>query len=177
MVPNNMTIDLTKCEICTPTGQRALHMYEKLLHLFPYDRPVYSEIMEKGKKFYTMTNYALFKEEEFVGNVGLYPVSVWYDSKPLELIGIGAVATVPQYRRQGVAKYLLDHCVKIIDKAQKPSMLFTGNPRVYEKHGFDILEQKYFAINSADMNFDIDRRRFKYFETISTDKLQVMAIT
>lgn len=170
-----MAIDFETCEICVPQGQRALAMHEKLWHMFPYDRPVYTEIMEEGKRFYTMTNYAIFDGETFLGNAGLYPVSIWYDGIPLELVGLGAVATVPEYRRQGVAKRLLKYCMEVIDKQQKPSMLFTEEPKVYQNHGYEILAQDYYAVNSEDLNFDIDHFGFEYLETISDEPLGVMA--
>ena len=93
-----MAIDFSECEICTPAGSRKWEMCRVLWDLFPYDRHVYSEIMDKGKKLYTMTNYALFQKEEFLGNVGLYPVSIWMNNEAMEVVGVGAVATVPRHR-------------------------------------------------------------------------------
>jgi predicted acetyltransferase len=168
-------IDFSKCEICTPTGAKLRHMYEKLWQIFPYDRPIYTEMMDTGKNLYTMTNYALFQNDHFLGNVGLYPVSVWYEGVPLELIGVGAVAVVPEYRRMGIARYLLQHCMNIIDNKNKPSILFTEEPGVYREHGFEILEQDYYAVKAIDIDIDIKDCAFKYFETISSSRLQEMA--
>ena len=111
-----MTIDFSKCRIIRPDGQAARKMYKGLWEIFPSDRLVYEEILNKNKTLYSMTNYALFRDDEFIGNVGLLPVSIRYNGEIIELIGIAAVATLPRFRKQGVFKYLMNHCIDLVDK-------------------------------------------------------------
>lgn len=169
-----MTIDFLKCRIITPKGDLALKMHKDLWEIFPYDRPVYDEIMNNNKKLYSVINYALFMDEEFIGNAGLFPVKIWYKGKIAEMIGLGAVATMPQYRKQGVARYLMKHCMEQLDKENKPSILFTELPAVYEDNGYKVVDQDYQAVNAADLNFKNTQLNFEFYQTIEYEQLQVI---
>ena len=168
-----MSIDFNKCEVCTPTGERLQRMNEILWKLFPYDRPVYNELME-GRRFYTLTNYALYRDDEFIGNAGLFPVSIWLDGKIRQMIGIAAVVTVPQYRKQGVAKYLMNYCMDIIDREKKASILFTELPDVYEGHGFATIEQQYLSASAKQIRFDDQGLTRKYLEQLSDKDIEMI---
>ncbi len=169
-----MAIDFSKCEICTPKGLRERVTYKALWEMFPYDRPVYNYMLNEGKRLYTMTNYALFQVDKFIGNVGLYPVSIWFEGRPLEIIGLGAVATVPKYRKKGVMDYLMSHCTNLIDQRCKPSVLYTELPAVYEKYGYMTVNQHYWSLRANRMEFAKGSFTHRYFETINRDELKKM---
>jgi predicted acetyltransferase len=149
-----MGIDLSKCRVCSPAGEQLRSMQRILWELFPYDRPVYDELMKTGDPFYTLGNFALYCDDEFLGNVGLIRLKVWLGGRITEIIGVGAVATVPQYRRMGVAKHLMTHCMKTVDEQQLPAALYTELPIVYEEHGFKTTPQFYPAADLDTVKFD-----------------------
>ena len=167
-----MPIDFSKCRVISPEAQLAQAMYEDLWKIFPYDRQVYDQILNKGKKLYSLINKALFAGDEFIGNAGLFPLKLWYKGKIVEFIGVGAVATMPKYRRQGVASYLMDRCMDEIDRLNKPSILFTELPSVYDKKGFQIVDQKYKAIKKDDFTLKESELNFRYYETLTSEQIK-----
>lgn len=148
-----MGIDFTKCEIVQPEGRLLKSFYRELWEVFPYDRPIYEVLMEKGSSFYPMRNYALYSGDTLLGNAGIFPLKIWQKGKQMNLSGIGAVATMPGYRRQGVASRLLKHCLSIVDRQQDVSILFTELPAVYEPFGFKTVTQEYMSIIIEDGMF------------------------
>ena len=169
---NMKALDFSQCQIITPQGQPEQQMFRDLWEIFPYDRPVYDKIMNEGKKLYSVKNYALFQEDNFIGNVGLFALKIWYQGKETDLIGVGAVATMPQFRKQGVARLLMNHCMDEIDRLNLPAILFTELPVVYEKHGFDIIAQEYRAIRTEQINFESSAFDFEYCEALSIERME-----
>ena len=120
-------------------------MYRTLWQIFPYDRLVYEEILRTGQPLYTLISYAMYQRDEFLGHAGIMPMRIWMDNIQRDIIGIGAVATVPKFRRMGVAQFLMERCIEAIDSRQIQAALFTELPAVYEAHGFNIFNQNYVA--------------------------------
>jgi predicted acetyltransferase len=166
-----MSVDFSQCKVCCPAGQQLRSIHKVLGEIFPSDRPVYDEMIKNGMSFYTIQNYALYLHDEFLGNVGLMPMKIWFKERPLELIGTGAVATVPKYRRQGIAKYLMEYAMKIIDERKMPSVLFTELPIVYEEHGFKIVPQTYLAASLHGVEFKKTRLNFQ--SVCELDEIQI----
>ncbi len=167
-----MAIDFSTCRVINPNGKLADTMHKNLWEIFPYDRPVYNAILTENKSLYSVINYALFQEDEFIGNAGLFPLKMWYHGEIIEILGIGAVATMPQYRRQGVANYLMNYCMQKVDKRNKASVLFTELPAVYEKHGFKTVAQEYMAMNVSDLDFEKSNLSLRYYETITSEQIK-----
>jgi predicted acetyltransferase len=148
-----MDVDLSKCRIRTPTGDKLLPLYQMLMEIFPTDRPVFAEIIEKGRRFYTWTPYALYRSDELLGNVSLMPVRIWMAGRPVKVVGIASVATRKQYRRKGVARRLLQHVLNVVDQQRAPAVLLTGLPAVYQGLGFETIGQTYLAASTERVSF------------------------
>ncbi len=148
-----MEIDFSKCRICTPTGDDLLALYRMLMEVFVDDRPVFTEMIEKGKRFYTWTPHALYLGNEVLGNASLVPMRIWLGGQVTGIIGIASVGTPEQYRRRGIARYLVQHCLKIIDRQKAVSILLTELPVMYEKAGFKAIDQTCLAASVRQMDF------------------------
>ncbi len=146
-------IDLTKCEIRTPTGDALLPLYEMLVEAFPVDRPVFNEMIATGRRFYTWTPYCLYRGDLVVGSVSLVPMRIWLAGQAMEVVGIASVATRSEYRRQGIAGHLLRHALRIVEERRAPAVLFTGLPGIYQRRGFKRIEQTYLAASAGRMEF------------------------
>src|SRR5690606_31196793 len=84
------------------------------------------------------------------------------------IAGLASVLTAPPYRRRGLARRVVEAALATADQAQKPCVLFTGLPAVYEGHGFRTLPQTFprarcdaiatasaeFAASPAGLTFD-----------------------
>lgn len=138
-----MVLDLAQCEIRTPSGPETADLYRILGEMFVPDQPLFERLLETGRPMYTWTPYTLYHDQEIVGNVSLMPLRIWLDGNPAEVVGVASVATVPQYRRQGVARHLLQHCLEVVDQKRLPAVLFTSQPEVYAGAGFVSIPQKY----------------------------------
>jgi predicted N-acetyltransferase YhbS len=147
-----MTLNPITCQIRTPTCDALLPLYEMLMEVFPVDRPVFTEMAGQGKRFYTWTPYALYLDDVPVGNVSLMPMRIWLDGQPFRLVGVASVATSKPYRRQGIARRLLEHTMRIVDEENVPAILFTSVPALYEPFGFQPVEQTPSAVPTANLN-------------------------
>ncbi|NQT17566.1 MAG: GNAT family N-acetyltransferase, partial [Planctomycetes bacterium] len=148
-----MKLDLSECEIRTPTGDDLVDLYRMLIDVFPVDRPVFTEMIETGKSFYTWTPYALYRRGELLGNVSLVPLRIWLGGQPTEVAGIASVGTRKEHRRKGVAQHLMRHALAIVDEWKMPAILFTDLPKLYEDLGFHSIEQTYPSAPVGRMEF------------------------
>ncbi len=150
-----MTIerDFSECEIRIPTGEALDRLYEFLSECFPPDRPVFEEMTRTGKRFYTWSPHSLYRGSEIQGNLSLMPMRIWLEGRRTPVVGIASVATAPQYRRQGVAARLLRHALSLLDAQGSAGVLFTGLPEMYERFGFQALEQQYLAAPASQLGF------------------------
>jgi len=170
-----LKIDFSNCEIITPGGDLLQSFYKRMWDVFPYDRPIYDILMDEGDYFYPMRNYALYSGTTLLGNSGIFPFKVWRDGQLEEIYGIGAVATMPEYRRQGVASRLLEHCITLIDSRNIPSVLFTELDEVYRPMGFEIIKQDYRAISVKKNQFNKTGNKFRTIKTLSGKDLETIA--
>lgn len=170
-----MDLDLAKCKIRTPTGEELLPLYEMLMEAFPSDRPVFTEMITKGKRFYTWTPYALYLGGEPIGNVSLMPMRIWLEGRPVKIVGVASVATRKPYRRRGVARRVLQHALEIIEVQKAPAVLFTGLPAVYEGFGFQAVEQAHRAAPAAAIRFKSTQFDREVLDTLDAPRLEQLA--
>lgn len=170
-----MKIDLSQCEIRTPTGDDLVGLYRMLIDAFSVDEPVFAEMIEKGKGFYTWTPYALYQGRELLGNVALMPLRIWLGGRPTEVAGIASVATRKEHRRKGVARHLMQHALAIVDEWNMPAVLFTDLPKVYEGLGFQTIEQTYPAASVREMEFSAEGFQCEIVDTLDRNRLDQMA--
>lgn len=166
-----MEVDFLKCRIISPTDDELLRMYKDLWEIFPYDRPIYDEMIKTRKDLHTLKNYALFKDDEFLGNAALIPFKLYFQDVIIEIIGVGAVATMPAYRNKGIAKRLMRYCMQIVDGRGLPAALFTELEEVYRGHGFESVNQEYLACTIEYGQFDTNLFEFEIIDSINDSLL------
>ncbi len=170
-----MKLDLSECEIRTPTGDDLADLYGMLIDVFPVDRPVFTEMIETGKSFYTWTPYALYRRGELLGNVSLVPLRIWLSGQPTEVAGIASVGTRKEHRRKGVAQHLMRHALAIVDEWKMPAVLFTDLPKLYEGLGFHSIEQTYPSAPVGRMEFAAEGFQCEVVDTLDQGRLDQMA--
>jgi len=167
-----LNIDFSHCRIVTPRGDLLQSFCSKMKDVFPTDQPIYDALMEDGESFYPMRNYALYSGTTLLGNSGIFPFRIWKEGGWKEIYGIGAVATMPEYRRQGVASILLNHCLSLIDSRNSPSVLFTEVEEVYKPLGFNVIHQDYKALITGRILFEKPGNNFRTIKTLSENDLK-----
>jgi len=166
-----MEIDFSQCHVRTPAGDDLTSLFQMLMEVFVPDRPIFSEMIATGKQFYTWTPCTLYQGDELLGNVSLFPMRIWLEGRVVETVGIASVATQKKYRRQGVARYLMEHCLKRVDRQEKACVLFTDLPAVYESLGFRTVRQSYRAAATRRMPFGLHGYACEYLDTLAQEHL------
>lgn len=77
--------------------------------------------------------------EQLAAKTHLIPLSCYINGKPFEMGGISAVATWPEYRRQGMVKHLLYHALQYMKRhGQTISFLHPFSVPFYRKYGWEL---------------------------------------
>ncbi len=168
-------LDPSECRIRTPEHAERIALYEFLIGVFPVDRPVFREMVERGRRFYTWTPYALYHGGELVANVSLMPMQIWLNGQPRPIVGIASVATRERFRRRGVARHLLRHALGIVDERRAPAVLFTELPAVYEGLGFETIPQTYRAASARAFDWGDRPEPCELVGTFGAEHLGAMA--
>ncbi len=92
-----------------------------------------------------MSNHYVIRDKgNIVSCIGLYPVKLNLCGKIVELGGIGAVATVPEYRGKGLMQRLMDYVMQVqIEERGYAFSLLGGDRKRYQHWGFEIGNTKY----------------------------------
>ncbi|MHC4398467.1 MAG: GNAT family N-acetyltransferase [Planctomycetota bacterium] len=170
-----MGVDLSSCEIRTPTGDERLPLYRLLMEIFPPDRPLLAELIDSADRFPSWPSYALYSGNEILGSVSVAPTRVWLEGRPTEVVGVAWVATQVKYRRQGVATHLLRHVLEAVDGRGLPSVLFTGLPGLYEPLGYAAVPQVYLAATAWEVARCRPRFEGRAHETLIPSLVEPMA--
>ncbi len=166
-----MEFDPAHCEIRTPTGEALLPLYRMLMEVFPADRGLFSQAIERNKRLYTWTPYTLYRDDEPLGNVSLVPMQTWLDGRPVDTLGVASVATPVAYRGRGIAGRLLRHCLDVADCRKLPAVLFTSLPDMYRPLGFEAIRQSYHALPAKRLDFGPGRFDFNMLDTLDDRSL------
>lgn len=88
---------------------------------------------------YWAERWAAFTDAgEMMGSIGCYPYTVRYNGHSVGMSGIGGVATLPPYRRQGVIRACFREAfAEMRAKGQLVTMLYPFNDAFYRKFGYE----------------------------------------
>lgn len=137
-----MALDLSNCEIRTPKNPSELRrLYEMLAEVFPDERKLFEDIIGGTHTLYNWEPHTLYRGDEPLGNVSTVMFQLHSGGRLQKTAGIASVATPERHRGMGVAKYLMNHVLKVIDVQNLPSILFTSLPCVYTGLGYQLVEQ------------------------------------
>ncbi|HVZ81866.1 MAG TPA: GNAT family N-acetyltransferase [bacterium] len=101
------------------------------------------------------TKWALMADGRFAAHVGLFPFEARIEGRPLRVAGIGAVATHPSHRGQGLMKRLMDHVADVLQDDGYALSILWGERDLYRPYGYErglFLDQ-----------FTFQRRNLTYF--------------
>jgi predicted N-acetyltransferase YhbS len=105
--------------------------------------------------------YSLIKNNQIISNVSISKMNICIDGKPIRGIQIGTVGTLPEYRKQGLSKYLMEF---VLDKFKDSTDLFFlfANETVldfYPKFGFERINEVIYKLNSGISNPKFSARK------------------
>lgn len=83
------------------------------------------------------TKWALKIGGRFAAHIGVFPFTALVEGRPLKVAGIGAVATHPDFRGQGLMKRLMDHVERQIEKDGYDLCILWGERALYSPYGYE----------------------------------------
>ncbi|MGM8211287.1 GNAT family N-acetyltransferase [Virgibacillus sp. W0430] len=106
------------------------------------------ELQKKEAEAERHTIWGWMVEGKLAGKLHLIPLSVYVNGKAFEMGGISSVATWPEYRRQGIAKELLQKALTHMkENGQMISYLHPFSVSFYRKYGWDItFSEKHYTV-------------------------------
>jgi GNAT superfamily N-acetyltransferase len=103
------------------------------------------------------TKWVLKSGEKFIAHVGIFPFTATMEGPALKVAGIGAVATHPDFRGQGLMKRLMDQIMGEVKRDGYDLSILWGERGLYQPYGYEralYLDQ-----------FTFQKRHLKYFAT------------
>jgi predicted N-acetyltransferase YhbS len=108
------------------------------------------------------------------GYVRIFARTMLIRGVPLAAGGIGSVATHPEYRRAGIATALMRDAIEQMRReGMVVSFLFTGIPVFYERLGYRVVREPYFAFSRQDL---LDARWPRYHAVRSISYQDIAAL-
>ena len=82
--------------------------------------------------------YSIIQKGNIISNVSVSLMTVLVNGERLDAAQIGAVGTVPEYRKQGLSRLLINHVIDIYSKKSDLIFLFANDSVMdfYPKFGF-----------------------------------------
>lgn len=99
-------------------------------------------ILRKHPDFIPELDFILEKDHKIIGQCLFMRGTVKEDSgKILPVLTLGPICIHPDYQRQGLGKYLLDHAIKSAKELGYGAICLEGNRDFYKHSGFDYASQ------------------------------------
>jgi GNAT superfamily N-acetyltransferase len=116
--------------------------------------------------------YTLFKGDRAVSNVSVIPMSWMIGGKLVTASGIQSVMTLPAERGKGYMKKLMNH---VLEDLKDYSFVFlqTENPNLYEKYGFEKVEEHIF-ITEAYQNSSVRNGSLKKLDLLKKKDSEII---
>jgi len=115
-------------------------------------------------------NYAIRKNGHIRAVVGMYPIEWRMGDARLRASGVGAVSTHPNYRRTGMMKALMNHCVGLMREQEYHLSCLGGQRQRYGYFGYERCGSACsFTVNRSNIRHCFDCEPHIRFEPIARE--------
>jgi len=114
-----------------------------------------------------------YSEGRPVAHVGLLELPLFVDGETVTVGGIHAVCTLPDHRRRGFARELIREAIACGLDRYDTLTLTTEEPRIYEPHGFRIVEECRFVTDAPPAR-PADRHPVRRFDGNSSGDVAML---
>jgi putative acetyltransferase len=97
--------------------------------------------------------------EQIVGHVLFSPVTIEAESQGFDAVGLGPVAVLPQYQKQGIGAQLIQSALQVLRERGERAVVVLGHPEYYPRFGFRTA--KYFDVRCE---FEVPDEAFMLLE-------------
>ncbi len=121
-------------------------LIDLLVPLYEQSFPGISRAIKKNKGYGinwedASTPFVLFEKKKPIGHVGVLELPLVIGGKERKVGGLHAVCTHPAYREKGIATRLIHEAIRFAQAKYETVLLFTSNPKFYERFGFRVLQE------------------------------------
>ncbi|MHA2268086.1 MAG: GNAT family N-acetyltransferase [Promethearchaeota archaeon] len=115
--------------------------------------------------------YGAFDEELLVSGLGIHPYEIRMRSQDFKMLGIGWVATKPEYRNRGIVRELMLKQFEYMHENNIPiSVLFPAKPSFYERLGYKLVDELvYYHFKISDIKHQETNYHMVEVEIINDD--------
>ncbi|MHC4873002.1 MAG: GNAT family N-acetyltransferase [Planctomycetota bacterium] len=166
-----MKIDLNECKIVSPEGEERNKLYTMLGEVFEIEKDLFDSAINGDFEFCNWTPFSLYYGDEITGNVSIIGMKIWFNGELHDIYGIGSVATPEKFRKNGIAKYLMNHAMSEIDKTGFPAVLYTDLPMVYESHNFKTVLQSYKSFDTENLKSENSPGNHEYLFKLNIENV------
>ncbi|MHB1685497.1 MAG: GNAT family N-acetyltransferase [Bacilli bacterium] len=131
-------------DYCVDAGMRET-LYPLFELVFGIPSETFSDFHKRGFWDPTYHPYTFFQDGTAIANVSRFVQPLIVAGKPVAVCGIQSVMTHPDYRGQGLMRRLFEMMLRDIDAGFETSLLFTENPNLFSKFGFQNVPEFYFV--------------------------------
>jgi len=118
--------------------------------------------------------YFLVEHNQVIANVSVAPMNMIIKNKEYKTLQISAVMTLPDYRNQGLSKYLMQHILEAYKESYDFLYLFANEEvlEFYPKFGFERLDESSFTLN----NIKFDKSKSTNYRKLSIENDKDLAL-
>ncbi|ANX13499.1 hypothetical protein ABE41_015925 [Fictibacillus arsenicus] len=117
--------------------------------------------------------YTLFKENRAIANVSVIPMSWMIGGEAVSAAGIQSVMTLPSERGKGYMKKLMNLVLEDLTNHNSFIFLQTETPALYEKYGFEKVEEHIF-VTEAFQNTSIRNSSLKKLDFLKRRDAEII---
>jgi GNAT superfamily N-acetyltransferase len=117
--------------------------------------------------------YTIFKENRAIANVSVIPMSWIIGGEPVAAAGIQSVMTLPSERGKGYMKKLMNLVLEDLTNHYSFIFLQTETPALYEKYGFEKVEEHIF-VTEAFQNTSIRNSSLKKLDFLKKRDAEII---
>jgi predicted N-acetyltransferase YhbS len=117
-------------------------MFDLLYTVFPEVKDVLEEIKQLGITWErASTPFIYFHNDKVISHVGVLEIPMQIMNQLTTVGGVHAVATHPEFRRQGYYRKVMEEVLSYCDQLYETLVLTTLNPEFYTPFGFRVIPE------------------------------------
>lgn len=144
-----MSTTVENIEVRRPTAQMLPELYRLLGEVFEPDRPLMDCVREGSVVLTEWDHFVVCRVGRILAHAALVRMPIWFAGRLHPVAGIASVFTLPEHRRTGLARRVLNAALAAADAQAIPCVLFTSLPQLYERFGFRVIDQGYLRTTTA----------------------------
>ena len=94
------------------------------------------EKLRQTEKFIRELSLVAELDDEIIGHILLYPITIHSDTSKFHSISLGPMAVIPIHQRKGIGSRLVIEGLEATKKLGHRSVIVVGHPEYYPKFGF-----------------------------------------